>query len=80
MTDFILQAVRGENLFNRPRWPSPVQADPAYAQVVEEILEPNVNSRLALERWLRQRAAGSFLWAGWAQEFTVEGEWIYICR
>jgi Creatinine amidohydrolase len=57
MTDLILQAVRGENLFNRPRWPAPVQADPAYAQVVEEILELERQFELALERWLRQRNA-----------------------
>ena len=57
MTDLMLQAVRGEDLFNRPRWPAPVQADPAYPQVVEDILEPERKFELALKRWMSQRNA-----------------------
>jgi creatinine amidohydrolase len=52
MTDLILRAVGGENLFNRPRWPEPAQGDPAYARLVEDILGPEREFALALERWL----------------------------
>lgn len=54
MTDLILQAVRGENLFSRPRWPGPLQNDPAFAEVVEDILEPEREFEGALDRWLVQ--------------------------
>jgi len=55
MADLILRAVRGENLLSRPRWPEPVQNDPAYVQVVEDILEPEREFELKLERWLSER-------------------------
>ena len=40
MTDLILQSVRGENLFKRPRWPEPLQNSPEYAQLVDDVLTP----------------------------------------
>ena len=55
MTDLILRAVRGENLLSHPRWPTPVQNDPAYGQIVEEVLAPEREFELNLERWLAQR-------------------------
>ena len=55
MADLILRAVRGENLLSRPRWPEPVQNDPAYAQVVEDILAPEREFEVKLERWLSER-------------------------
>ena len=55
ITDLILRAVRGENLLSRPRWPGPLQNDPAYAQVVDDILEPEREFELKLERWLSER-------------------------
>ena len=55
MTDLILQAVRGEKLFGRPRWPEPLQNSPEYAQLVEDILAPEREFDGALERWLVQR-------------------------
>jgi creatinine amidohydrolase/Fe(II)-dependent formamide hydrolase-like protein len=55
MTDLILQAVRGENLFTRPRWPAPLQNDPEYGQIVEHILQPERDFELTFERWLSER-------------------------
>jgi creatinine amidohydrolase len=55
MTDLILRAVRGENLLSHPRWPTPVQNDPAYGQIVEGVLAPEREFELNLERWLAQR-------------------------
>jgi creatinine amidohydrolase len=55
MTDLILRAVRGENLLSHPRWPTPVQNDPAYDQIVEDVLAPEREFELNLERWLAQR-------------------------
>jgi creatinine amidohydrolase/Fe(II)-dependent formamide hydrolase-like protein len=55
MTDLILQAVRGENLLNRPRWPEPMLSDPEFSQLVEDILQPEREFELKLERWLEQR-------------------------
>ena len=55
MTDLILQAGRGEHLFNRPRWPEPLQNSPEYSQLVEDILAPEREFDRALERWLVQR-------------------------
>ena len=55
ITDLILRAVRGENLLGRPRWPGPLQNDPAYAQVVDGILEPEREFELKFERWLSER-------------------------
>jgi creatinine amidohydrolase len=55
MTDLILQAVRGENLHNRPRWPGSVQNDPDYAQILDYALEPDREFELTFERWLGER-------------------------
>ena len=54
MSELILRAVRGENLRTRPRWPEPLQADPTYDQIVEDILEPEREFDLKLERWFGQ--------------------------
>ena len=59
MTDLILQAVRGENLFTRPRWPGPLQSDPEYAQFVEYALQPDREFDLRFERWLGTRVVPS---------------------
>ena len=55
MAGLILQAVRGENLFGRPRWPGPVENDPAYRQIVEYALDPDREFDLKFQRWLGQR-------------------------
>ena len=55
MTDLILQAVRGENLLGRPRWPDPMQSDPAYGPFVESARQPEREFELKLARWLAQR-------------------------
>jgi len=55
MSDLILQAVRGENLLNRPRWPEPMLSDPEFGQLVEDILQPEHEFELKFERWLEQR-------------------------
>ena len=55
MTDLILQAVRGEDLFTRSRWPRPLENDPAYGQVVEDVLAPEREFELRFDRWLGQR-------------------------
>jgi creatinine amidohydrolase/Fe(II)-dependent formamide hydrolase-like protein len=55
MTDLILQAVRGENMFTRPRWPDPVRSDPEYGPILESALQPEREFEQKLERWLEQR-------------------------
>lgn len=55
MTDLILHATRGEDLFSRPRWPEPLQSNPDYAQLVDDILAPERDFERELERWLVQR-------------------------
>ena len=55
MTDLILQAVHGENLLTRPRWPGPLQDDPEYLRFVEYAFHPERDFELKLERWLSQR-------------------------
>ena len=55
MTDLILQAVRGENLRTRPRWPEPLQNDPEDAQIVEQILKPEREFEMQLDRGVRER-------------------------
>jgi len=55
MTDLILQAVRGENLLTRPRWPGPLQNDPEYVQIVEQALQPEREFEMKFERWLGER-------------------------
>ena len=52
MTDLILQAVRGTDLSSRPRWPGPLQNDPAFAEVFESAMAPDREFQLALARWL----------------------------
>ena len=55
MSDLILQAVRGENLFTRPRWPDPLKGDPEHDQIVEQALRPEREFEMKFERWLGQR-------------------------
>jgi creatinine amidohydrolase len=55
MTDLILQAVRGEKLLGRPRWPDPMQSDPEYRSFVESTLQPEREFEVKLDRWLEQR-------------------------
>jgi len=55
MTDLILQAVRGENLFGRPRWPGPLLNDSAYAPILESVRTPEREFDLKFERWLSER-------------------------
>jgi hypothetical protein len=55
MTDLILQAVRGENLRARPRWPEPLQNDPAHDQIIEQALQPEREFEMKFERWLSER-------------------------
>jgi creatinine amidohydrolase len=55
MTDLILQAVRGENLRARTRWPEPLQHDPAHDQIIEQALQPEREFEMKFERWLSER-------------------------
>jgi creatinine amidohydrolase len=55
MTALILQAVRGENLRTRPRWPGPLLNDPEYVQFVEQALQPEREFETKFERWLDER-------------------------
>jgi len=55
MTDLILRALRGENLFKHARFPENVGNDPAWVEIVEDVLEPEREFELKLERWLDQR-------------------------
>ena len=55
MSDLILRATRGENLFSRPRWPEPLQSNSDYAELVADVLAPERDFELELERWLLQR-------------------------
>jgi creatinine amidohydrolase len=55
MTGLILQAVRGQNLRGRPRWPEPIQTDPSYGQIVEYALGPDREFDLKFQAWLGQR-------------------------
>jgi creatinine amidohydrolase len=55
MTDLILQAVRGENLRARPRWPEPLQNDPEHDQIIEQALRPEREFEMTFERWLSER-------------------------
>jgi creatinine amidohydrolase len=59
MTDLILQAAHGENLFTRPRWPDPLQADPEHAQFIEYALQPEREFDQRFEGWLEKRAPSS---------------------
>jgi creatinine amidohydrolase len=55
MTDLILQAVRGENLFGRPRYPGDLENEPARVQIIDDVLAHERDFELKLERWLGQR-------------------------
>ena len=55
MAGLILEAVRGENLFGRPRWPEPVQEDPAYDQITRYALDPEHEFDVKFQRWLGER-------------------------
>ena len=52
MADLILESVRGQNLRSRPRWPEPIQNDPAYATILQSALTPESEFEAKLERWL----------------------------
>jgi creatinine amidohydrolase len=56
MTDLILQAVRGENLRTRARWPEPLQNDPEQGPILEQILRPEREFEMKFERWLAERS------------------------
>lgn len=56
MTGLILQAVRGENLLTRSRWPEPLQSDPEHDQIVEQALQPEREFETKFERWLGERS------------------------
>jgi creatinine amidohydrolase len=55
MTDLILQAVRGENLRTRPRWPEPLESDPEHDQIIEQALGPEREFEMKFARWLDAR-------------------------
>jgi len=55
MSDLILQGVRGDNLFGRPRWPWPVINDLGWAPIAAGVLGPEREFESKLEAWLRQR-------------------------
>ena len=59
MSDLILQGVRGDNLFGRPRWPWPVINDLAWAPIAAGVLGPEREFESKLEAWLRQRDNGA---------------------
>ena len=48
----ILDAVRGENLRTRPRWPEPLEGDPVHHQILERALAPEREFDATFERWL----------------------------
>jgi creatinine amidohydrolase len=55
MADLILRSVRGESMAGRPRWPDPMLLDSVWVQAGKEVLEPEREFELKLERWLDQR-------------------------
>jgi creatinine amidohydrolase len=55
MTNLIMQGIRGENLFTRPRWPDPLKSDPEHDQIVEQALQPEREFESKFERWLVDR-------------------------
>ena len=55
MTDIILRAVRGENMFQRPRFPSNLFVDTAVVNLVEGYAQREREFEQRLERWLSQR-------------------------
>ena len=55
-TDMIERAVRGENLFDHPRYPDEMVKDPAIIQINKDALDREKAFETKLENWLRQRA------------------------
>lgn len=55
MSSLILEAVRGENLRNRPRWPDSLPSDAVSAQIAEYALAPERAFDLQFRQWLDQR-------------------------
>jgi creatinine amidohydrolase len=55
MTDIVLRAVRGENMFQRPRFPTSLFADTALVHLVEGYAAREQEFEQRLERWLSQR-------------------------
>ena len=62
MTDLILQAVRGENLFNRPRWPAPSRRTPLTPRLSKIFSNLNVNSRRRWNAGCASEQSERFLW------------------
>ncbi len=55
MADLILRSVRGESMVGRPRWPDPALQDPVWVQIGIDVLEPEREFELKLQRWLGER-------------------------
>ena len=55
MTDVVLRAVRGENMFQRPRFPTSLFADTAVVNLVEGYAVREREFEQRFERWLSQR-------------------------
>lgn len=51
----ILSALRGENLFGRPRYPVQIIGAPAIVQINKDALENEKNFEVKLEQWLQRR-------------------------
>jgi creatinine amidohydrolase/Fe(II)-dependent formamide hydrolase-like protein len=54
MSSLIFEAVRGENMRSRPRWPEQAETDSAYDQILEYALAPERVFELQFQRWLDQ--------------------------
>ena len=54
MSSLIFEAVRGENMRSRPRWPEQAETDSAYDQILEYALAPERAFELQFQRWLDQ--------------------------
>jgi creatinine amidohydrolase/Fe(II)-dependent formamide hydrolase-like protein len=52
VTGLVLDAVRGQNLRTRPRWPEPLQDDPVHDRILESALRPEREFDAKFERWL----------------------------
>jgi hypothetical protein len=55
MTDIVLRAVRGGNMFQRPRFPTSLFANTALVHLVEGHAAREQDFEQRLERWLSQR-------------------------
>jgi creatinine amidohydrolase/Fe(II)-dependent formamide hydrolase-like protein len=55
LTDYILRALHGENLFNRPRFPEQLPKNPATTEMNNRALERERDFETKLEQWLRRR-------------------------